>query len=120
MVFPNVLQHRVESFRLANTSKPGHREILALFLVDPYLRVPSTANVPPPQKDWWAEELRGLDRVAELPPELVDNILDQAGDFPISLEEAKEMRLELMRERTAFVDYVNKEYEQETFNFCEH
>ena len=120
VVFPNVLQHRVEPFRLEDSSKSGHRKILAVFLVDPYLRIPSTANVPPQRMDWWAEKVRSLDRIAELPPELVDNILDQAGDSPITLEEAKELRLELMTERTAFVDKVNNDYEQETFNFCEH
>ena len=119
-MFPNVLQHRVEPFRLADPSKPGHRKILALFLVDPYLRIPSTAYVPPQQKDWWVEMVRALDRIKRLPTELVDKILDQAGDFGISLDEAKELKLDLMEERSAFVDDVNEEYEHGWFNFCEH
>lgn len=45
--FPNLYQHRVEPFRLADRSRPGHRKILALFLVDPTIPVISTANVPP-------------------------------------------------------------------------
>lgn len=64
--------------------------------------------------------VQGLDRVGKLPPELFNNILEQAGDVPISLEEAKELRLELMAERSTYVDEVNKDYEHYTLNFCEH
>ena len=62
--------------------------------------------------------VRGLDRVAKPPPELANNIVDQAGDFPISLNEAKQLRLGLMDERTAYVDEVNEEFERDTFSFC--
>jgi hypothetical protein len=33
--FPNTLQHLVGPFELEDPTKPGHRKILALFLVDP-------------------------------------------------------------------------------------
>ncbi|KAL4770703.1 hypothetical protein BDW60DRAFT_208797 [Aspergillus nidulans var. acristatus] len=48
ITFPNTLQHRVSPFSLADPSKPGHRKILALFLVDPHRRIISSANVTPP------------------------------------------------------------------------
>jgi hypothetical protein len=57
IAFPNVLQHCVEPFTLLDPTKHGHRNIIALFLVDPNLRIISTANVPPQRKDWWADEL---------------------------------------------------------------
>ena len=38
LTFPNILQHQVQPFSLVDPSKPGHRKILALFLVDPHLR----------------------------------------------------------------------------------
>jgi hypothetical protein len=60
LTFPNILQHQVQPCELANKSKPGHRKILALFLVDPNIRIISTANVPPQQKDWWSEEVDRL------------------------------------------------------------
>jgi hypothetical protein len=50
VTFPNILQHRVEPFRLLDPTKNGYRKILALFLVDPGIRLISTANVPPQQK----------------------------------------------------------------------
>ncbi|CAK3792888.1 Hypothetical predicted protein [Lecanosticta acicola] len=120
LTFPNVFQHRVEPFKLADPSRPGHRKILALFLVDPYNRIPSTANVPPQQKHWWRQMVTALDRVGELPPELAERVVDSIGDFPIDLDEAKKIRLELMEERKIFVDNVEARLQDETFNFCEH
>ncbi|GIZ41376.1 hypothetical protein CKM354_000468200 [Cercospora kikuchii] len=120
LAFPNVFQHRVEPFSLADESQPGHRKILALFLVDPHIRIPSTAHVPPQQKDWWRGMVYGLDRVANLPPELAEHVLESAGDLPIELQEAKDIRLDLMEERKMFVKDVDTRYQQETFSFCEH
>lgn len=52
--FPNLYQHRVQPFSLADPSRSGHRKILALFLVDPAIPIISTANVPPQQPHWKA------------------------------------------------------------------
>ena len=120
LAFPNVFQHRVAPFKLEDPSKPGHRKILALFLVDPYCRIISTANVPPQQKSWWSSEIRDSERLAGIPQEVVDQIVDDVDDFPISLEEAKELRLELMEERKVFVDEVDRDIQSSTFFFCEH
>ena len=120
LAFPNVFQHRVAPFKLQDPSKPGHRKILALFLVDPNCRIISTANVPPQQKDWWSPEVRASDRFAKLPNELVDKVVEDVEDFPISLEEAKKLRLQLMEERKVYVDEVNEDIQSHTFNFCEH
>lgn len=120
LAFPNVFQHRVAPFKLEDPSKAGHRKILALFLIDPHCRIISTANVPPQQKSWWSPEIRDSERLAGMPNEVVDQIVNEVDDFPISLEEAKELRLELMEERKVFVDEVDKEIEFSTFFFCEH
>ncbi|KAI4847235.1 hypothetical protein E4T44_04624, partial [Aureobasidium sp. EXF-8845] len=121
LAFPNVLQHQVQPFSLADPTKPGHRKILALFLVDPFQRVISTANVPPQQREWWAEAVQGLEgKLDQLPPELRNQVMTDVGDFPISLEEAKGLRQELMDERRAFVEDVNNLLESEDFSFCEH
>ncbi|KAL2010961.1 hypothetical protein VTN00DRAFT_3679 [Thermoascus crustaceus] len=47
LTFPNILQHWVAPFSLADRSRPAHSKIFTLFLVDPHIRVISTANVPP-------------------------------------------------------------------------
>ena len=55
-----------------------------------------------------------------MPNEVMDQIVDKVDDFPISLEEAKELRLELMEERKVFVDEVDKDMQFSRFFFCEH
>lgn len=94
------MQHRVSSFRLADPTKPGHRKIVAMFLVDPHIPILSTANVPPQRRDWWAAEVRKVDRFAALPEELFQAIIDGVDDFPVSWDEAELIRERLMKERT--------------------
>ncbi|KIM39109.1 hypothetical protein M413DRAFT_447453 [Hebeloma cylindrosporum] len=121
LTFPNILQHRVGPFKLADPTKPGHRKIVALFLVDPNIKVISTAHVPCQQQEWWWNLTRGKEnrQIAGLPVELQDHILEEV-DFPLSLQEAKALRLELMEERKAFVVDHGKAFEGATFSLCEH
>ena len=56
IAFPTILQHQVQSFKLADPTKPGHRKLLALFLVDPRIKAVSTAHVLPQRKNWWEEK----------------------------------------------------------------
>jgi hypothetical protein len=124
LVFPNVLQHRVSSFKLADNTKPGHRKLLALFLVDPNITIPSTSNIPPQQRDWWAHEIDRNGALKKLPQELADRVYDEVDDFPLSTERAKEVRDDLMEERKAQLEATAEDREemQEThyYNFCEH
>ena len=76
VTFPNILQHRVESFGLRDQSKPGHRKLLALFLVDPFKPILSTSHVPPQQENVWKSQVRGLGPLGELPTELNLKIMD--------------------------------------------
>lgn len=94
LAFPNVLQHRVSPFRLADPTRPGHRKILAFFLVDPSQRIVSTSDVPPQQP--WADT------------------------STMTLEQAKEYREELMKERKFFVDEHNEQLYEREFSLCEH
>lgn len=117
LVFPNVFQHRVAPFELEDPSKEGHRKILALFLIDPHCRIISTANVPPQQKDWWSPEIRDSGLLARMPTEVLDQIVADVEDFPISMEEAKRLRLKLMKERELYANEVNKDVEEAPFEF---
>ena len=124
VTFPNTLQHCVGSFKLEDATRPGHRKVLALFLVDPNVRVISTANVPCQRADWWAERLQGRegsnDRIASLPGEVRDMIVERVDEFPISLDEAKKLREELMAERTDWGRAQNEMFIEQTFSLCEH
>ncbi|KZV97526.1 hypothetical protein EXIGLDRAFT_730457 [Exidia glandulosa HHB12029] len=122
IAFPNIFQHRVAPFSLVDKTKPGHRKILALFLVDPNVKIPSTSIVAPQQKDLLIETLQTCGgRVAKLPTELLQLI---AKDTHIMTRaEAFAYREELMDERTRFVDHQAEEgqgFFGATFNMCEH
>ncbi|MEV3970373.1 DUF4246 domain-containing protein [Streptomyces sp. NPDC050698] len=94
LAFPNVLQHRVGSFRLTDPTRPGHRKILAFFLVDPSETLVSTSDVPPQQP--WSDT------------------------STMTLEQAKDYREQLMRERKFFVDEHNEQLYEREFSLCEH
>lgn len=94
LAFPNVLQHRVDGFRLADPARPGHRKILAFFLVDPAEQIVSTSDVPPQQP--WSDT------------------------STMTLEQAKAYREELMQERKFFVDEHNEQLYEREFSLCEH
>ena len=94
LAFPNILQHRVDPFRLADPNRPGHRKILAFFLVDPSVTIVSTSDVPP-QQPW-------------------------SPTSTMTLEQAKDYREELMKERKFFVDQHNEDIYEREFSLCEH
>jgi len=133
LAFPNVLQHHVDSFQLLDPTKPGHRKIVALFLVDPRLKVISTANVPCQRKDWWWEDV--MDRLARggpsedraakgllsLPPELKSVIENEVpDDLPYGIGKAEDIRLELMSERGILDQEQGEAFEGGGFYLCEH
>ncbi|KAK0389036.1 hypothetical protein NLU13_2612 [Sarocladium strictum] len=120
LFFPNVYQHRVSPFKLEDPTRPGHRKILALFLVDPAIPVISTANVGPQQRHWWAEDEALTSKLlSKLPVELRGMVTDEVRQL-MDLEEAKRVRLELMKERTTGQKDLNQAIEGDDFNFCEH
>jgi len=55
LTFPTVLQHLAGSFKLADPTKPGHQKAVALFFVDPNIKVISTAPVPGQRNNWWID-----------------------------------------------------------------
>ncbi|KAF7361404.1 hypothetical protein MSAN_01173500 [Mycena sanguinolenta] len=123
--WPNLFQHCVSPFKLADPSKPGHRKILAIFLVDPTQdRIVSATDVPPQQADWAAMAFEEACKepssvVGSLPQELRDLVKDYFPETVMTLKEAEAYRLELMKERTVHAEEHDEEYVQ-TFNMCEH
>lgn len=150
LTFPNVFQHRVSPFRLADPTKAGHRRFVALWLVDPHRRIVSTANVPPQQQDWWtgsvfgksegsqksmADKLpaemkkllreRGValpdtDKNNLLPAELLDIVREEFEWSLLRPEEAREHRLKLMEERSSHHSKAMSAWQAATYSFCEH
>ncbi|KAM0251881.1 hypothetical protein ACHAQJ_007994 [Trichoderma viride] len=117
LFFPNLYQHHVSPFRLADPSRPGHRKILALFLVDPAIPIISTSNIPPQQRHWWQREI--LSSSSRLPPELSEMVAQNI-DFPIGEDVARQLRMDLIAERSKSQDTVNTQIGYMDWNFCEH
>ena len=101
VAFPNLYQHRVQPFRLEDTTKPGHRKVLVFFLVDPTQKVLSATDVAPQQREWVTEAMRDAGQgsaFARLPIELIKMISNE-NDGAMSRLEAEKYREELMSER---------------------
>lgn len=122
LAWPNTLQHRVRNFELADKTRPGRRTILCFFLVDPNLRVRSTATVPPQNKKWIEIELeKTMSKI--VPVDVVARIVHHLDG--LSFEEACERRIRLMEERkkevklNASSDWEGPFFER-IFSLCEH
>ncbi|KAF9014137.1 hypothetical protein BDQ17DRAFT_1536619 [Cyathus striatus] len=101
LAFPNILQSQEQPFKLDDPTKPGHGKVVALFLVDPYVRIISTSLVPCQRMDWWCEALENNCAFGKLPFELRAKIFEYV-DFPITTKDANKMREEMMEERNDF------------------
>ncbi|KIO23098.1 hypothetical protein M407DRAFT_27425 [Tulasnella calospora MUT 4182] len=123
IAFPNVYQHQVSSFELSDSSKPGHRKIVALFLIDPEYTVPSTTHIAPQQSDWARDAMNSSGTFfSKMPTEILDMVTGSATSEGglMTMEEAKQYRLELMDERAVWVKDQNQKYFESDFSFCEH
>ncbi|KAH9842495.1 uncharacterized protein C8Q71DRAFT_720034 [Rhodofomes roseus] len=114
IAFPNLYQHLVSPFRLIDPTKPGHRKILVFFLVDPNIRIPSASTVAPQQEPWIRRAVEGTDLWWRLPFELREMIWARLD--PMSQEQAKKYREELMKERTLIVKTVDEQRFGRLFN----
>lgn len=118
LAFPNVFQHRVSPFKLADPTKPGHRRFIALWLVDPHQRIISTANVPPQQQDWWFESVFGASRDSQkaaadkLPAEVTQLLRERGVELPNVDKKAAKIPHELL-------DMVREEFSLGTFSLQE-
>lgn len=119
IAFPNVYQHRVSPFQLVDKTRPGHRKIVALFLVDPAVSKPSTTIVPPQQKEWRAAGSAAGPKLREALGSLSAGGVDSP-DGSMTREEAEKYRLELMDERTLFVRENDQKFFSVPFSLCEH
>jgi hypothetical protein len=95
-------------------------------------KIPSTSVIPPQQSHWIqnalkAENVPSANPFHKLPVELIDAVVRELGaadgeglGATMTLAEAKQYRLELMDERTAFVKENDETCFSTEFNFCEH
>ena len=140
LAWPNTKQHCVQPVSLVDPTKSGKRTILCFFLVDPTLRIRSTATVPPQQLAWVQEgvynpALTELESEPALRQQIAtlaaSAVSASSGATPknslLTYEQACERRLRLMEERGH--DQTGNGDVQEghvtggvvrTFSLCEH
>jgi hypothetical protein len=120
LAWANTVQHCVAPFKLLDPSLPGRRTILCFFLVDPTLRIRSTATVPPQPREWRQHMVRGILVQTALKPLDVRNIVASfiGGD---TYEESADRRLRLMEERKGAATPTRPStFYVPSVSFCEH
>ena len=78
--------------------------------------------MPPQRRDWWAEKTfrEGKYGTKSVSREVHDQIVEGV-DWPMGMAEAKELREELMAERSVLVGKQNDAFvSAQTFSLCEH
>lgn len=119
LTYPNVFQRQRSGLSLVDKSKPGYCKTLFLYLVDPHIRIISTANVPPQRADWRKEDRAafiGRFLRSRLPVELAVMIERELGDEifpPIPLEEAQDHRDLMISTREELTERHNHLFEHD-------
>lgn len=94
LTYPGVLRHRMERLETVDSSRPGRRRMVLLYLVDPHYRLCSTQNVPPQQRDWWEylldDDGQGLD--GRVPLDIRTKLTWYANSHWIASEDATSLR----------------------------
>lgn len=119
LTFPNVFQQRRSGLCLVDKSKPGHCKTLFLYLVDPHIRIISTANVPPLRDDWCENRAALVRRLlcSRLPAEMAANVEGYSKDEldpPITMTEAQQHRGEMISTRRRLTGLHNELFEDGT------
>ena len=121
LAWPNTHQHKVGPVSLVDPTRPGKRTILCFFLVDPTLRVRSTATVPPQQLAWVQEAVHPV-----LATKLDDDSLQEmvssqlASSTLLTYEAACQRRERLMDERREVNEDFSEHVLARPFSLCEH
>ncbi|KAJ5290633.1 uncharacterized protein N7443_010886 [Penicillium atrosanguineum] len=111
VIFPSIVQHRYTGFELLDPTKTGHLRVLVFYLVDPNIRIISTANVPPQRLDWTLDiKDDGGNLTATMAKLALDN-KNEKGNMPMSLSEAQEYRVEALEELVEFMRYQHVAFE---------
>jgi hypothetical protein len=111
IMYPSTIQHRFTRYELKDKTKPGHGRAVVFLLVDPNIRIISTANVPPQRLDW-TMSLKSSDE--ELKASMSKLALDNRKSkehMPLSLDEALDHRRKYLQEIMEFTSYQHVAFE---------
>jgi hypothetical protein len=111
IMYPSAVQHKFTRFELKDKTKPGAARALVFFLVDPNIRVISTANIPPQRLDWTKDISGSGDQLREAMAKLALDNRNQKGNMPLTLDEALDTRLKVLNEIIEFRRYQHVVFE---------
>ena len=115
--YPSTVQCRIGPFELKDKTKKGHATALAIYLVDPNIRIISTANVPPQRIDW-TREMEDLgphrDELRSFPEYLYNRLLNRRDNFPFKKSEAEKMCVDAWDELVDFYKYQDVAFRSHT------
>lgn len=118
VTWPNTLQHNI-IFKLKDKEIAGHVHTVNFMLVDPNIRIISTANVPPQRLDWKPETERAQKKGIDVTSMSVEDnlkILPRQYDYPWALQEARELSMQNKEERKKFNHYQDVAFHSK--NIC--
>lgn len=112
LIFPSIVQHRLTGFELKDKTKPGSLRALVFYLVDPNIRIISTANIPPQRLDWTLDLTPHEDEDKRTVVERVALAnRDRRDGMPMSLNEAIKTRNGLLEDLLEFIKYQHVAFE---------
>lgn len=113
IIFPSTVQHRIESTELLDKSKPGALKFMSFFLVDPNIRIISTANVPPQRLDWafGGADVNEMENLNESLDKLSMGFGDRPLNLPFSMNEARRLHSQVFKEMIEFTKYTSVAFE---------
>lgn len=112
IIFPSTVQHRMVNYELKDKSKPGSNSCLVFYLVDPNIRIISTANIPPQRLDWTLEtEQREEEDLGAAMAKLALANKFKKGNMPMTLTEALDHRYKFLEELNEFMRYQHVAFE---------
>ncbi|KAJ5178785.1 Protein of unknown function DUF4246 [Penicillium capsulatum] len=111
VMYPSTVQHRQTKFELQDKSKKGYTRGLLFYLVDPNMRIISTANIPPQRLDWTLDaRSEDGDLTGSMAQLALDN-RDKKGPMAMSLNEALSSRIDALKELIEFMRYQHVAFE---------
>lgn len=111
VIFPSIIQYST-CLELKDKTRPGSLRGLVFYLVDPNIRIISTANIPPQRLDWTLDlaPRDGEDTKAAMERAMLEN-RDKKGRLTMSLNEALKTRMGLLEELLEFTKYQHVAFE---------
>ncbi|KAJ5335048.1 hypothetical protein N7452_007451 [Penicillium brevicompactum] len=111
IMYPSTIQHKFTRFELKDKTKPGFARALVFLLVDPNIRIISTANIPPQRLDWTMDVPEHGNELKEAMAKLALDNRNSKGHMPMTLDEALEHRAKVLQGIIEFARYQGVAFE---------